>query len=104
MSDNIFKAETLDDLHSVLDENEKVVVVFSAVDWCIPCQRLAPHVVAAANQLPDVTFVDVDIDHVEGAKEEFEIMGVPKVYAFMDGDLFKELKGRTSLQLIAELK
>lgn len=101
---NVIKVETLDELLGVLAEEPKVMVVFSAVDWCIPCRKLAPHVVAVAEMVNDIVFVDVDIDHVEGVQEEFNIMTVPTVKLFENGKRSADIKSGTALQILAELK
>lgn len=104
---NVVKVETLDYLLDILDTTDNVVVAFSAVDWCVPCQRLAPHVKAAAEQLDGYTFLDVDVDHVEGVKEEFGIMSVPQVWFYENaagGLAGREIKARTALQLVSEIR
>lgn len=104
----VIKVESLNELEETLVERGNVVVVFSAVDWCVPCQRLAKHLPAVAEALPDCTFLDVDVDHVDGVKENFGIMTVPQVWFYestaAEGVEGRELKGRTAVQLINELK
>lgn len=104
----IDKHDGLVDLSDVIRDNEKVVVVFSARDWCIPCRRLHPHVVQAAKELSDYTFVDVDIDHVDGVKEDFGIMSVPQIWYYEDarnGLPGREINAQTTaIRLIADLK
>jgi thioredoxin 1 len=101
---DVTKVESLEQLEEALAGDEDVVVVFSAVDWCVPCQRLAPHVKAAAQQLDGITFLDVDVDHVDGVKEVFGIMSVPQV-KFYEGSTgeSRNIKARTALQLISEI-
>jgi thiol-disulfide isomerase/thioredoxin len=77
-------------------------VVFGAPDWCVPCQRLHPHVVKLAKQL-DIPVVDVDVDKAEAIKNTYDIMSVPRVYEFVEGKPVRELKGRTILALQKEL-
>ena len=101
---NVTEVKSLDSLLETIDANENVVVTFSARDWCVPCQRLAPHVEAAANQLADYTFLDVDVDHVEGVKEHFGIMSVPQVWFYEGNTDGRQVKARTALQLIAEIQ
>lgn len=103
---NVTKVETLDNLLDILDTQDNVVVVFSAVDWCVPCQRLAPHAKAAAETLDGYTFLDVDVDHVDGVKEQFNIMSVPQVWFYPDNTATKdrEIKARTTLQLVSEIR
>lgn len=103
MSD-VRKIESLDELKDAIYFTHETVVVFSAVDWCIPCQRLAPHIAAVAELNSDVLFLDVDVDHVEGVKEEYGIMSVPKVQLFIDGEIERDIKGRTALQISSELR
>jgi thiol-disulfide isomerase/thioredoxin len=102
----VINVDSLDSLLETLETTDNVVVVFSARDWCVPCQRLAPHVEAASQQLEDVTFLDVDVDHVEGVKEKFGIMSVPQVWHYRDGlDVTGvPVKARTALQLISEIR
>lgn len=97
--------QSLDELLKTIVKNENVVVVFSARDWCVPCQRLHPHVQAAASQLDDYLFLDVDVDHVEGVKEHFGIMSVPQVWFYEHEEVpGREVKARTALQIIAEIR
>lgn len=93
----------LGQLQTVLDTNERVVVVFSAREWCVLCKRLHPHAVAAAERLPDILFVEVDIDDSRDIRERYGILSVPTVLAFRDGQVEGNVHGRTALQLIAEL-
>lgn len=106
MSNDIIKVESLEALESILATTEHVVVVFSAKDWCIPCQRLEPHIEKAAGLLSRITFLDVDIDHVDGVKENYGIMSVPQVWYYEDahnGLPGVPVKGRTAIQLVTEL-
>lgn len=102
---DIVKVESLQELLHLIEFNENVVVVFSAVDWCIPCRKLASHLPAASLALKDHLFLDVDIDHVEGVKEAFNIMSVPRVRFYEDDDdEGRDIKARTALQLISEIQ
>lgn len=92
--------EDLKDFESYVER--RAIVVFGAPDWCVPCQRLHPHVVKLANQL-DIPVVDVDVDKAEAIKSTYDIMSVPRVYEFVEGKPVRELKGRTILALQKEL-
>ena len=95
--------DDLDNLNKTIATHERVVVVFSARDWCVPCRRLHPHALAAAERLPGIYFVEVDIDKSEDIRQEYDVMSVPTVIAFQDGTVNKIVVGRTAPQLIAEL-
>lgn len=97
------KITTDDEFHNLIANNDVVVVDFSAPAWCVPCRRLAPHFEATARKFPDVTFVEVDIDEADALRSTYDVMSVPFVVAFKDGNLVGEVKGRTALQLSNEV-
>jgi len=92
------------ELHEVVANNSVVVVDFSAPGWCVPCRRLAPHFESAAQRLAGVKFVEVDIDKSESIRKAYDIMSVPYLVAFKEGDVVGEVKGRTALALVAEIQ
>jgi thioredoxin 1 len=100
----IVNVTTENELHELLDSHAKVVVDFSAPGWCVPCQRLAPHFSAASDKMSDVVFVEVDIDKAEDIRNAYGIQSVPYVVAFKDGNVVSEVKGRTAVALIEEIK
>lgn len=93
-----------DELVSLLNDNAKVVLKFTAPAWCVPCQRLAPHYKAAAEQSQDVVFASIDVDEHNGLAVEYAVQGVPTVLLYEDGLYVKDLKERTAIKLINELK
>lgn len=103
-SDNVVEATTLDQLHEIFNNHERVVIDFHAPSWCIPCRRLAPHIDVAANKNDAVRFVKVDIDAAdEGIRNTYEIMSVPTVLYFVNGEQTREIKGRTAPLILKEL-
>lgn len=98
---NIYaKVEDLKDFESYT--KRRAVVVFGAPDWCVPCQRLHPHVVKLADKL-DIPVVDVDIDKASAIKDAYDVMTVPLVLEFVDGKPVRKLSGRTVIALEREL-
>lgn len=91
------------ELHNLVANNERVVVDFSAPGWCVPCKRLAPHFKAVAERMPDVKFIEVDIDKAEEIRDAYQIQSVPFVVMFKNGTAVGELKGRTSVALVGEI-
>lgn len=80
ITDENFKKEVL--------ESKKLVVVDFWAPWCMPCQILKPTLEELANEVKDkadVKFVNVD-DCPETAKE-YNIMSVPAVLFFKNGEL-----------------
>lgn len=99
----MIKAKTLQELQDVIEGNEKVVVIFSAPAWCRPCVALHPHAMAADEKLPNVTFVEVDIDQAEDIRKEYEVMSVPTVLAYQGGLPLGPVNARTAPGLVKEL-
>jgi thioredoxin 1 len=83
-----------------------VVVKFTAPSWCVPCQRLAPHYKNVANVTPSTQtlFVSVDIDNAPWAVVDYGIQGVPTVKFFVNGLPIADLKERTAVKLLDEIK
>ncbi|AXH67386.1 thioredoxin [Streptomyces phage Wofford] len=92
----------VNNLHDLVSNTDKAVVVFSAPDWCVPCQRLQPHLEKLAEKL-DYPVVYVDIDKAEEIRDEYGIMSVPRIFEFANGDPVRELTGRTVIALEREL-
>lgn len=100
---SVQQVTTLEELQEVIDTNDTVVVDFSAPGWCVPCRRLAPHFAGAAEKLPDLTFVEVDIDKSPDIRVAYDIMSVPHLVRFDRGQLVGTVNGRTVVQLTSEL-
>ena len=107
MTDVIW-VETDQDFDDILNGAENVVVDFTAPGWCRPCQQFAPHFERAASSLADsgddTVFVAVDVDKAPWAMQEYGVQSVPTVKRFVNGEYVSDLKGRTVVALLNELK
>lgn len=103
---NVLKINTYDELMEVIDNNDKVVVDFSAPARCIPCRRLTPHYEKAAGMLTtEATLVEVDIDAADDRiTEVYQIQSVPTVKAYKGGTFIKDLSARTAYAITAEVQ
>lgn len=81
MIDKIFSEEFKE---KVLNSQNTVVVDFYA-DWCGPCKMLSPVLENLSSQNPDVDFYKVNIDENPSLAEEFEVMSIPNVVIFKNG-------------------
>ena len=101
---DVLKANTLTDLHEIINKNDRVVIDFAAPAWCVPCQRLEPHFKKAAES-SDATFVEVDMDKADdGIKNTYPIMSVPMVFYVQKDAETREIKGRTALAILREIE
>lgn len=101
---SVTEIESVNELSAVLEKGGVVVVDFAAPDWCVPCQRFAPHYEATAEKMGDVKFLAVDIDKADrDLVDSYKIQSVPTVLAFKDGELVGPVQARTGIKLAAEL-
>ena len=71
--------------------NGVVLVDFWAA-WCGPCKMIAPVLEELAAEKEDVKIVKVDVDNNQVTAAEYQIMSIPSLLLFVDG----ELKAKTA--------
>ena len=86
ISDNSFKNE-------VLDAPLPVLVDFTAV-WCNPCKMLDPVVKQLAQDWAGkVKVVKLDVDEDPDIAMEYQVMGVPTLMLFVNGEPKQRITG-----------
>jgi len=77
----------------VLTGPNPVLVDFSAV-WCAPCKMLDPIVEELASEWDGkVKFVKLDVDHAPGIAMKYQVLGVPTLMLFVDGESRERITG-----------
>lgn len=86
----------------VLKSSTPVLVDFAA-EWCGPCKRLAPVIEELAQDFQGKAKVaHVDVDESKDSASQFNIMSVPTILFFKDGQQVDQLVGLVPKQSLAE--
>ena len=70
-----------------------VAVVDFWATWCGPCRMLAPILDDVAEKMPEVKFGKVDVDNAPELAKRFQIMSIPNVCIFKNGELVDRIVG-----------
>lgn len=79
----------------VLDTDKITVVDFYA-DWCGPCKMMAPIMEAVAKELGETAVVGkVNIDDNQNLAVKYQIMTIPTIAIFKNGEIVESFIGVT---------
>ncbi len=92
---------TFDD--AISTSSTPVVVDFWA-EWCGPCKMVAPILEEIATEQPGLQVMKVNVDDSPGLAQRFDVMSIPTLIIFKDGEPQKRLVGAKGKgQLLEEL-
>lgn len=84
----------------VINENEfnelikeGITLVDFFAEWCGPCKMLSPILEELSNEYSNIKFVKVDCDQEMALAERFNIMSIPAIYMFKDGEILSHTGG-----------
>ena len=93
-----------ENFNQIIEENPIVVVDFWA-EWCGPCKMIAPILEEIATEQSDsIRIAKVNVDEAPELARRFEVMSIPTLILFADGQPATRIvgaKGKT--QLLEEL-
>ncbi|OLQ15042.1 Thioredoxin [Symbiodinium microadriaticum] len=72
---------------------DRLVVVDFASPQCGPCQRLKPEVAQLASELPEVCFLEVDVETNSGIADKYRIHSIPTFLFFKSQELLGRYEG-----------
>ncbi len=93
-----------DELESILNNNSIVMLDCYAV-WCGPCRMLSPLIDELASEVNNVCFAKANIDNNEELALKYNIMSIPTLLLFKDGNLVDKVIGfKTKDELLEIIK
>lgn len=79
-----------------VEDNQGVVVVDFFATWCGPCKMLTPIFESLSNEMSDkVDFGKIDIDRSLEVAQAFNIVSVPTMIIFKNGNMVEKMVGFT---------
>lgn len=86
----------------VLQSELPVLVDFWAT-WCNPCRMLAPIIHEIADEHPEIKVVKIDVDEQPELAAQFQVMSIPTLFIFKDGQVVNSAAGVRPKQQILNL-
>jgi len=89
----------------VLDVKGKPVLVDFFAEWCQPCKMMEPVLEKLSTENKDLKIVKVNVDEAQDLAMEYNVMSIPTLYVFKDGQVTKQLVGfQSEGSLLAAIK
>ncbi len=85
----------------VLNSDIPVLVDLWA-DWCGPCKMLGPVLEQVAQQVDDVQIVKVNVDTEPAIAEKYNVMSIPTLLLFKNGECISKSVGFISKDQVLE--
>ena len=86
----------------VLESNKPVLVDFWA-SWCRPCQMVSPLIDEIAEENEDIKVCKINVDEEIELAAQFQVMSIPTLAVFKNGQLVNKSLGAKPKAQILEL-
>jgi thioredoxin 1 len=99
---NIIKIDSKEQFEQLVKENKAVLVDFYA-DWCGPCKMIAPVLEELATDMPEALVLKVDVDVQQELAMEYQVMSIPTLISFKEGQKSNTVVGFQPKESLAAL-
>lgn len=97
------KIITNDNFTKEVLENKKTVLLDFWASWCGPCKMLSPVVDEFAEENENIYVGKVNVDEQSELATQFEVMSIPTLIVFKNGEKVNQSVGVISKEQIAKL-
>jgi thioredoxin 1 len=95
---------TKDNFDSIVNQNEKSVLIDFWAPWCGPCQMLGPIIEEIAAERDDVIIAKVNVDDEPELASRFGVSSIPMLVVLKDGKVINQSVGaRPKAQILSML-
>ena len=92
-----------DEFKEVIKEGKTVVDLFAT--WCGPCKMLSPILDEISEEITTTKFYKIDVDDNQDVAREYNVMSIPTILIFENGNLVNKIVGlRSREDLIEQFK
>lgn len=78
------------EFEEIINQDEQIIVKFFA-DWCPDCSRMDNWIDPIVDEYHDITWYKINRDQVPEAASEFDVMGIPSLLIFKNGEKLAHL-------------
>ncbi len=87
-----------------IENSEKTILIDFYADWCGPCRMLSPIIEEFAKENPhDAEVYKVDVDASPDIAAAFNIMSIPSLISFKNGQVYKRTMGVLPKEKLLEM-
>ena len=84
-------------------KSDRPVILDLWASWCGPCKMLAPVVEELSEAPPEVLVGKVNVDEEPELASKFDVMSIPTLLVFEDGELVNRAVGARPKEMILDL-
>ena len=95
---------TKDNFVSIVNQNEKPVLIDFWAPWCGPCQMVGPIIEEIAAERSDIIVGKINVDDEMELARQYRILSIPTLIVMKDGNAESRMTGlRGKDQILAAL-
>ena len=94
---------TKDNFQAEVIEAKGTVLIDFWASWCGPCRMLSPIVDQVAEEHPDIKVGKINVDEEPELASQFDVMSIPMLVVFKDGQKINESVGLIPKEKVEEL-